>query len=79
MNEKEKNIFNITIIPRLPSLTSTLDSIKEYPNVQNIAQKNNILKKLDPKDFLSSDQWIVEETLVSIKMIDFINKEFNKK
>lgn len=75
---KEKTVFSIAIIPKFPSLTSTLDSIKNYRNVQQGAQESNIIQKLTPNEYLPSDHWIMKQELISQNMFNFIHKEHKK-
>jgi len=77
--ERTRTILGITFIPRLPSVASTLDSVKGDQSVQLCAHSNNQIRKLNPAEFLSTDHWIVREQYVVKKFYKELRADFKKR
>lgn len=77
--ENEKSILYITYLSTLPSVTSTLDSIKEDPNVQLCAHSNNQYEQLNPEEIFPTDHWIISKQLISKKFYDLLCADFKKR
>ncbi len=78
LDEKSQMLLGTHFIPRLPSVASMLDSLRNQPTMRSQALANNTIDKLNIAEIFPSNHWIVRRGFIQRDFYELIMKDYKK-